>query len=34
VTGDIIALSPPLTFEKAHVDRLVDTIRKALEAIE
>jgi beta-alanine--pyruvate transaminase len=34
VTGDIIALSPPLTFEKAHIDRLVDTIRKALDAIE
>jgi beta-alanine--pyruvate transaminase len=34
VTGDIIALSPPFTFEKAHIDRLVDTIRKALDAIE
>ena len=34
VTGDIIALSPPLTFEKAHVDRMIDTIRTALQAIE
>jgi beta-alanine--pyruvate transaminase len=33
-TGDIIALSPPLTFEKAHVDRMIDTVRTALLAIE
>jgi beta-alanine--pyruvate transaminase len=33
-TGDIIALSPPLTFEKAHVDRMIDTVRTALMAIE
>jgi beta-alanine--pyruvate transaminase len=33
-TGDIIALSPPLTFEKAHVDRMIDTVRTALQAIE
>ena len=33
-TGDIIALSPPLTFERAHVDRLVDTLRTTLESID
>ncbi|MDE0533204.1 MAG: aspartate aminotransferase family protein [Albidovulum sp.] len=31
VTGDIIALSPPLIVEKAHIDQLVDTLRKVLE---
>ncbi len=30
VTGDIIALSPPLIIEKAHIDQIVETIRSAL----
>ena len=30
VTGDIIALSPPLIVEPAHIDRIVDTLRAAL----
>ena len=30
VTGDIIALSPPLIIETAQIDRIVGTIRKAL----
>lgn len=30
VTGDIIAMSPPLIVEKAQIDRIVDTLRKAL----
>jgi beta-alanine--pyruvate transaminase len=29
-TGDTIALSPPLIIERAHVDRLIETIRTAL----
>ena len=32
VTGDIIALSPPLIVEKAQIDQMVDTIRTALES--
>ncbi len=31
VTGDIIALSPPLIIETAHIDRIVATLREALE---
>src|SRR5262249_31136905 len=31
VTGDIIALSPPLIVEKPQIDRLFDRIREALE---
>jgi beta-alanine--pyruvate transaminase len=34
VTGDIIALSPPLIIEKPHVDQIVSTIRAALMAID
>ncbi len=34
VTGDIIALSPPLIVENAHIDELVDCIRAVLEEIE
>ncbi|MBP2161845.1 MULTISPECIES: aspartate aminotransferase family protein [Asticcacaulis] len=30
VTGDIIALSPPLIIEKPQIDRIVETIREAL----
>lgn len=33
VTGDIIALSPPLIIEKTHVDQIIDTIRSVLTAI-
>ncbi|MCO6416977.1 aspartate aminotransferase family protein [Siccirubricoccus sp. KC 17139] len=32
VTGDIIALSPPLICEKPHVDRIMGTIDKAIRA--
>ncbi|MET3665154.1 aspartate aminotransferase family protein [Caulobacter sp. 1776] len=34
VTGDIIALSPPLILEKAHVDRMVETIRSVLARVD
>jgi beta-alanine--pyruvate transaminase len=34
VTGDIIALSPPLIVEEAQIDRVVETIRKVLAAVE
>jgi beta-alanine--pyruvate transaminase len=34
VTGDIIALSPPLTIEHGHIDRLVDTIGTVLASID
>ncbi|SDU32744.1 aspartate aminotransferase family protein [Stappia sp. ES.058] len=30
VTGEIIALSPPLILEDAHIDEMVDTVRKVL----
>ena len=33
-TGDIIALSPPLIIEKAHVDQLVGTLRDVLVGLE
>jgi beta-alanine--pyruvate transaminase len=32
VTGDIVALSPPLTFERGHVDRAVETLGEAIRA--
>ena len=34
VTGDIIALSPPLILEKSHIDRMVETIRKVLVKVD
>ena len=34
VTGDIIALSPPLTIEETHIDRLIDTIGTVLMGID
>jgi beta-alanine--pyruvate transaminase len=34
VTGDIIALSPPLIVEEPHIDQLVETLRRILENIE
>jgi beta-alanine--pyruvate transaminase len=33
VTGDIIALSPPLIIEKAQIDRLFDCVRDALQTV-
>lgn len=30
VTGDIIAMSPPLIIEKSHIDRMIDSLQKAL----
>lgn len=33
VTGDIIAFSPPLIVEKAHIDQIADTVRTALTRI-
>jgi beta-alanine--pyruvate transaminase len=33
-TGDIIALSPPLIIEKAHVEQLVSMLRDALAAVD
>jgi beta-alanine--pyruvate transaminase len=33
VTGDIIALSPPLIVEKAEIDRIFETIREALGVV-
>ena len=32
VTGDIVALSPPLIIEKHHVDRLINTLGDAITA--
>ncbi len=32
VTGDIVALSPPLIVEKPHIDRIVDTLGEAIRA--
>ena len=31
-TGDIVALSPPLVIEEAHVDRIVETLSDAIRA--
>ena len=31
-TGDIIALSPPLIVERAHVDRIIGTVADAIKA--
>jgi beta-alanine--pyruvate transaminase len=33
VTGDIVALSPPLIIERPHVDRLFGTLAEAIEAV-
>ena len=32
VTGDVIALSPPLILEKAHIDRIFETLSNTLRA--
>jgi beta-alanine--pyruvate transaminase len=29
-TGDTVALSPPLIIEKAHIDRIVDVLSRAI----
>jgi beta-alanine--pyruvate transaminase len=34
VTGDIIALSPPLILEKTHIDRMVETLRSVLAKVD
>jgi beta-alanine--pyruvate transaminase len=34
VTGDIVALSPPLIVEPKHIDQMVSTLREVLKAIE
>ena len=33
VTGDIIALSPPLIVEKPQIDRLFQTVREVLQTV-
>jgi beta-alanine--pyruvate transaminase len=33
VTGDIIALSPPLIVEKPHIDRIFETLREAINNV-
>lgn len=33
-TGDIIAMSPPLIIEKAHIDQLIGTLREVLNALD
>jgi len=30
ITGDTIALSPPLIAEKEHIDQIVDILRKII----
>ncbi len=32
VTGDIVALSPPLVIDRSHVDRIVETLDRAIRA--
>jgi beta-alanine--pyruvate transaminase len=34
VTGDIIALSPPLIVQKSQIDRLFECVREVLQAVE
>ena len=33
VTGDTIALSPPLVIEKQHIDVIFDTLKKVLQTL-
>ena len=33
-TGDIIAMSPPLIIEKAHIDQLIGTLGEVLDSLE
>jgi beta-alanine--pyruvate transaminase len=32
-TGDVLAFSPPLIVEKAHIDQIVETVRSALKQV-
>ena len=34
VTGDIIALSPPLIVEKAHIDEIFSRLAELVEAVD
>ncbi len=34
VTGDTIALSPPLIVERPHIDRIFETLREAIKGVE
>jgi beta-alanine--pyruvate transaminase len=34
VTGDIIALSPPLMLNESHIDRMMQTVKETLEEID
>jgi beta-alanine--pyruvate transaminase len=34
VTGDIIALSPPLILEKAHIDEMIGRIAELVEGVD
>ena len=34
VTGDIIALSPPLIVEKSHIDEIFGTLGEVLKTVE
>ena len=31
VTGDIVAISPPLIIERQQIDQIVDTLRGAIQ---
>jgi beta-alanine--pyruvate transaminase len=34
MTGDIIAMSPPLIIEKSHIDELFGKLAEALEVVD
>ena len=34
ITGDIIALSPPLIVGKSHIDEMFDKLGKVLKTVE
>ena len=34
VTGDIIALSPPLIVEKEHIDQMIGTVAEVLKEVD
>jgi beta-alanine--pyruvate transaminase len=34
VTGDIIALSPPLVLEKEHIDKMVEITSDVIRALD
>jgi beta-alanine--pyruvate transaminase len=34
VTGEIIALSPPLIVERSQIDQIIEVVGKVLETIE